>query len=240
MYAQQGVGEWQGQGWRRCRMRGRGEGRGGAVAQEAGPGAVCMAVEKPDIVAITESWVQTLGRDFEGEFHVPGYLMYNRDRSDREGDGVMLYIKESLKVCNSFTCHNYEVLGVDLDIGQVVCRVLLVYKPPHQLIEGERQLYQEIGDLLQDRVCILVGDFNSNVDWETRESSLAGMPLLEFVNDNFLAQWVKEPTRGDNILDLVLTTEDDIISVGEELGGSDHKMIRFVLKVPDAAVRVEY
>ncbi len=76
----------------------------------------------------------------------------------------------------------------------------------------------------------------------TRESSLTGTPLLEFVNDNFLTQWVKEPTRGDNILDLVLTTEDDIVSdlrVGEELGSSDHKIIRFVLKVPDAAVRVD-
>ena len=91
---------------------------------------------------------------------------------------------------------------------------------------------------MQDRVCILVGDFNSSVDWETRESPLAGTPLLEFVNDYFLTQWVKEPTRGENILDLVLTTGDDIISdlrVGEELGSSDHKMIRFGLKIPDAA-----
>ena len=197
-----------------------------------------LTLEKPDIVAITESWVHTSGRDFEGEFHVPGYLMYHRDRSDKEGGGVMLYIKESLKVCNSFTSPNFEVLGVDLGIGQVVYRVLLVYRPPHQLLEGEKLLYQEIAALLQDRVCILVGDFNSNVDWETRESPLAGMPLLEFVNDNFLTQWVREPTRGENILDLVLTTEDDIVSdlrVGEELGSSDHKIIRFVLKAPKTA-----
>ncbi|KAK8383399.1 hypothetical protein O3P69_019052 [Scylla paramamosain] len=59
------------------------------------------------------------------------------------------------------------------------------------LIEGERQLYQEIRGLLQDRVCILVGDFNSNVDWETRESSFAGTPLLEFVNENFLIQRIR-------------------------------------------------
>lgn len=201
-----------------------------------------LTVEKPDIVAITETWVHTSRRDFEGEFHVPGYLMYHRDRSDREGGGVMLYIKESLKVCNTITSPNYEVLGVDLDIDEVVYRVLLVYRPPHQSIEGERQLYQEIEALLEDRVCILVGDFNSNVDWETRESPLAGSPLLEFVNDNFLTQWVREPTRGENILDLVLTTEDDIVCdlrVGEELASSDHKMIRFVLKVPDTATGVD-
>jgi len=168
--------------------------------------------------------------------------MYHRDRSDREGGGVMLYVKESLKVCNSIISPNYEVLGVDLDIDQVVYRMLLVYRPPHQSIEGEKQLYQEIGALLQDKVCILVGDFNSYVDWETRESPLAGTPLLEFVNENFLTQWVREPTRGENILDLVLTTEDDIVSdlkVGEELGSSDHKMIRFVLKVPDTTAGVD-
>jgi len=202
--------------------------------------AVVLRLEKPDVVAITETWIHTSSRDFEGEFQVPGYLMYHRDRSNREGGGVMLYIKDSLTVRNFITSPSHEILGVDLDIGQVVYRVLVVYRPPHQLVERDRQLYQEIGARMEDRVCLLVGDFNSNVDWETRESPLANTPLLDFVNDNFLTQWVREPTRGENILDLVLTTEDDIIStlnVGEELGSSDHKIIRFTLKVPEAATR---
>ncbi|KAK3884190.1 hypothetical protein Pcinc_011535 [Petrolisthes cinctipes] len=137
------------------------------------------------------------------------------------------------------TCNitsNHELLGVDLEIGTAKYRTLLLYRPPGQLNEMDRDLYQLLGELVDGRVCILMGDFNTHVDWETREPSAENTPLLEFVNDEFLTQWVREPTRGANILDLVLTSEDDIIqdlSVNEEIGGSDHKLIRFSVKVPN-------
>ena len=41
-----------------------------------------------------------------------------------------------------------------------------------------------------------------------------------------------EPTRGSNILDLILTNEDNLVrslKVGEHLGKSDHHVIRFAL-----------
>ena len=46
---------------------------------------------------------------------------------------------------------------------------------------------------------------------------------------------MRKPTRGNNILDLVLSSEDDLVdelSVGEEVGGSDHRLVRFLLRVP--------
>ena len=48
-----------------------------------------------------------------------------------------------------------------------------------------------------------------------------------------LTQWVDEPTRGKNVLDLVFSSDDDIISnlkVGERLGKGDHNMIQFEIK----------
>ena len=194
-----------------------------------------LTLERPDLVAVTESWVRTSDRDFEGEFAVPGYQMYHRDRTDRAGGGVLLYVRNSLKVGNTFASSDHEFLGVDLEIGYTVYRVLVVYKPPHQLIDKDRAMYDEIRDLIDGKICVLLGDFNSNIDWETRESPADSMPLLEFVDDGFLTQWVREPTRGSNILDLVLTSEEDIVSelsVGEEVGGSDHKLVRFTLRVP--------
>ena len=44
-----------------------------------------------------------------------------------------------------------------------------------------------------------------------------------------------KPIRGDNILDIVLTTEDNLvsnISVGENLGKSDHRIVRFEINIP--------
>ena len=43
-----------------------------------------VATEEPEIVAITESWVKTSNRDFEGEFMIPGYQLSFKDRVGRE------------------------------------------------------------------------------------------------------------------------------------------------------------
>ena len=50
------------------------------------------------------------------------------------------------------------------------------------------------------------------------------MRLVDFKQDNCLYQIVREQTRGDNLLDLIFSTEEDLISeveVGEALAGSD-------------------
>ena len=54
------------------------------------------------------------------------------------------------------------------------------------------------------------------------------------VQDCFLTQHVSEPTRGDNILDLILSTQKEMIDnvrVVEPLGKSDHSQIQFNLRV---------
>ena len=53
---------------------------------------------------------------------------------------------------------------------------------------------------------------------------------MDILQDNFLTQLVTEPTRSQNILDLVLSTSPDIIknlTVGEQF--SDHNIFTFVL-----------
>ncbi len=60
-----------------------------------------------------------------------------------------------------------------------------------------------------------------------------GSRLIEMVEDSFLSQLVTQSTRGNNILDLVLTIDTDLISnceVGKILSGCDHHMIRFRIR----------
>ena len=57
--------------------------------------------------------------------------------------------------------------------------------------------------------------------------------FLKLVQNNFLNQVIREPTKGDNILDLILTNQDDLVKetdVGKQLGNSDHCEIRFILQ----------
>ena len=52
-----------------------------------------FATEKPEIVGITETWIHTYTRDFEGKFAIPVHKTFKKDRLDREGGSVMLYVR---------------------------------------------------------------------------------------------------------------------------------------------------
>jgi hypothetical protein len=81
------------------------------------------------------------------------------------------------------------------------------------------------------------GDFNTpDIIWEDltvnnnpNYSMLLNNTMLDFVNANFLTQLIITPTRNDNILDLVLSTNPDII-YNLEIRSSH--MISGVLKSP--------
>ena len=41
---------------------------------------------------------------------------------------------------------------------------------------------------------------------------------FKLVQDSFLNQVIREPTRGDNILDLILTNRDDLVKEADARG----------------------
>jgi len=77
---------------------------------------------------------------------------------------------------------------------------------------------------------MLMGDFNfADINWCIPETVDDSHLFLKCVNDNFLFQHVQDPTRGKNMLDLVFTSEKNMIEnlvVGENFGTSDHQIIR--------------
>ena len=59
--------------------------------------------------------------------------------------------------------------------------------------------------------------------------------LLDFIEDNFLHQSVNEPTRQSNILDLVISSQENLVSntsTGEQLDNCDHNSVRFDINLP--------
>ena len=78
-----------------------------------------------------------------------------------------------------------------------------------------------------------MGNFNfPELDWSKLESLSDSHPFSKCMNDCFLNQLVDAPTRGENILDLVLASDDSMISnlvVGEPFETSDHQVIRWEL-----------
>ena len=124
----------------------------------------------------------------------------------------------------------HEMVGVVLNKLEKKLHIYLVYRPPHQSAESDESLYSNLSTIIRNKFCIVAGDCNCSVNWKTQTADAESMRLLDFANEEYLTQWVDKPTRGNNTLDLVFSSEDNMISklsVGEKLGKSDHNMIRF-------------
>ena len=202
-----------------------------------------IAIEKPDVIGITETWIHTDTRDFVGEYTVQGYKLFKKDRIDKEGGGVMLYIREWLEPIERKIELNQELLEVEMSNLPKKINMFILYRPPHQSAERDNELYSFLKNRIRNKLCILAGDFNCPINWNDGTADLQGRRLLDFANDEFLTQWVDKPTRGNNILDLIFSSEDDLISgvsVGEKLGKSDHNIVRFEIETNFAISKNTY
>ncbi len=84
---------------------------------------------------------------------------------------------------------------------------------------------------LRNSDALILGDLNlQHIDWQALTGSEGeSHRMLNFVENNCFSRIVSEATRDNNILDLVLLTQEnqaDNVSVGEHLGPCDHRLLR--------------
>ena len=87
--------------------------------------------------------------------------------------------------------------------------------------------------LLSQHECFTMGDFNlPNIDWTLeRPTPSPGSKLMQLLPDNNLTNHVHKTTRQDNILDLVIYTEEELIvnlKITDKIG--DHQAVTFSIK----------
>ena len=83
-----------------------------------------------------------------------------------------------------------------------------------------------------------MGDFNhGHIQWTSLQSTgREDQEFLNLVQESFLSQHVLEPTRGKNVLDIVLSSQKeffDHVKICEPLGCSDHNQIYITIKVKE-------
>jgi len=106
------------------------------------------------------------------------------------------------------------------------------YRPPNQDEEADEVFYKRLAEVSQSLALVLMGDFNlADICWKYSPAERKqSRRFLECVEDNFLTQLVREPTRGGASLDLLFTNREGLVGdavVGGCLGISDHEMIEF-------------
>ena len=76
---------------------------------------------------------------------------------------------------------------------------------------------------------------SGHIQWNSLESTGSeDQKFLFLIQDSFLTQHVLEPTRGENVLDIVLSSQKELVDnvkILEPLGNSDHNQIHFDINV---------
>lgn len=73
-----------------------------------------MVMKKLDIISATESQTSALDWNFEDDFFLPGYLVFNRDGINRDRNGALLNVKDFLKISRGITASCHKLIEADL------------------------------------------------------------------------------------------------------------------------------
>jgi hypothetical protein len=120
---------------------------------------------------------------------------------------------------------------IGLTDGKILS-VVCAYRADSNSSEQNRALFSTIRRCFENSdQSLLVGDFNyREIKWDSFVWPNQCDDFMDVVLDCNLEQRVHDPTRGDNILDLVFSSDQDLVTgvrVGEGLGTSDHNSIFF-------------
>ena len=207
---------------------------------------------KPTIIALTEIKAKNAKSFVEEEYYILNYDMFLNSNHKR---GVALYVDSKLNACE---CEELNRSSFEESVWCTFTsanneRVLLgcIYRSPNTSDEGnDEKLFQLLKSeevTKFDKICI-TGDFNyPNVRWDGIWSGLKNYEIIEKVQDAFLIQKVKEPTRRregqkPTLDDWILVNDNDLVSeicYLDPLGKSDHNILSYNLSVSMKKIKQE-
>ena len=197
---------------------------------------------------ISETWLDSQVSDTE--FIQDGYMVFRKDRKlhfypkgtyvNESRGGVLMLVKNCLNptLYEPGDC-DAEILWCNITPHKNLSLLMgVAYRPEKGHIYNLERICKSINAINTDNV-ILMGDFNfRQIDWENGDTNCEVAQLfLDTVEDNLLTQMVDKPTRGNNILDLLLTGNTNIIEdvvVKDPFSTSDHNlvMVRVKAQIP--------
>ena len=194
----------------------------------------------PDLMLISET---KLGPDIlNGEFVPEGYMGRFRKDRKRGAGGVMIITKECYKIVDAdITVQNenesvWAIITLK-DLSKLV--IGSFYRPPDKGIQPLVDLEMELAQISEKfknnpkTTLILGGDFNAGginwdlctVDHDTSNRTLKEK-LLSILSEAGLKQMQREPTRGQNLLDLFCCNKPSLVkSITSIPGISDHNIV---------------
>ena len=200
--------------------------------------------QSPDVVLVSETWLHEGFPDSlldpEGQYNIVRW-----DRTNSRGGGVAIFTSRRLSsvpvVMEAVDC--LELAAVDIIVNRTKCRLINVYRKPSYSPDDVQYVQKLVKQL--KKLCgvewstIIAGDINCPaINWSLLTSPVDGIQntILDFICDNGFEQIVTEPTRENNILDVLMTNNNFLVSdvqVTPPLGCSDHSCVFFTVDLPD-------
>ncbi|XP_070619981.1 polyadenylate-binding protein 4 isoform X1 [Erythrolamprus reginae] len=164
-----------------------------------------------------------------------GYNLFKKNRSNKKGGGVALYIKDhhtATELHPTKDDNPLEIIWVNIKEKKSNTTIGVYYRPPNQTDTMDDLFTCQLTDICNKLSTTIMGDFNyPDINWKTNSApSGKSAKFLSSLADNFLTQKVETGTRGNAILDLILTNREETIEGTEEegkLGESDHVILKF-------------
>ncbi len=183
----------------------------------------------PSLVAFTETFL-----DKAKPAEIPGYVQIARlDRrtGERQG-GIILFARvgfeKSIVHVGDSDVHERSFFIVHSDRGAILL-ALWYRRPAHNEVESIHALHDEIDKFGEGTIrTIIMGDMNVHEASWLRHSdgtSLEGRELQAFANVTGLDERVGAPTRGEHLLDLVLSDMAGDLKCSVHPGVSDHDAV---------------
>ena len=188
-----------------------------------------------------ETFLDATVTDGADSISIPGYSLCcrrDRPRINSKG-GIAIYCLEGVAIFHDQALDppEFELMWFSVSLKTQKVLVAAVYRPPSANSDIISYLNSTTLSKLSEfgaQSVILLGDFNvHHKEWlGSRTTDAAGRRTLEMCNALGLTQFVHEPTRGDQILDLVITDLDSICTTHARLGTSDHHPVFVKLNMP--------
>ena len=198
--------------------------------------------QRYDVVMITESW---LSKDTPDSMLDPmnRYVVVRYDRQST-GGGVCVFVLKKYSVVTVDIPEFYQDLEMccyDILHGKLRCRLFTVYRSPSFL--NMMRITECLCKFSKvSHHCIVAGDFNCpDIDWSALRAPVDGVQniLLDFSISQSFSQVVETATRGNNLLDVVLSNEPLAIynaNVLQPFSSSDHCQVEFSVLCDNACV----
>jgi len=187
-------------------------------------------------------WWETLKHGVKliywSEMKIPGFKLFKKDRAavnDKKGGGVALYVKNALRVveCDDLNSKLCESIWCKIYVENLDHFVVGVCYRSQEADENELcEMFEGIKLACEaNRLVLVMGDFNyPDINWNTLRADSNGYKFLKLVMVIRNNMCSSIPTRGNNILDLILTNEMSIkygIRMLAPVDNPDHNVLIF-------------